>query len=383
MFGQARQQRLHKALGIKFHQVVDLFTHTDKPDGQTQVFPHADDAAAFGSTVQLSQHYAGGTGGLDKFLGLADGVLSGDGIQHQQHLQTGFGACLFDTAGNFGKLVHQTLFVVQTSRRVGNDHVIALGRGALDGIKDDRSGVCPLPCLHQRHLGAVCPQLQLLTGGCAEGIARRQHDPAPLIFVQGRQLGDGGGFAHAVYADDQNHGGLAVQFQRVARGNFAANQRTQSVQRLLPGFQVLFLHLVAQLVHQTHGAGGADIGQNELFFQLIVQIIVNFRVGQRVDDVLEKARAGFFQTALHFLLSLKFLLGDIMLQKIKKAHKKASYYYEIKSALTFSRSRRKILETPSSCMVTPYSTSAASMVPRRWVMTMNWVFSVIRRRYWA
>ena len=41
-----------------------------------------------------------------------------------------------------------------------------------------------------------------------------------------------------------------------------------------------------------------------------------------------------------------------------------------------SRSRRRILETPSSCMVTPYSTSAASIVPRRWVMTMNWVWSV-------
>ena len=88
---------------------------------------------------------------------------------------------------------------------------------------------------------------------------------------------------------------------------------------------MLFLHLVAQLVHQTHGAGGADVRQNELFFQIIVQIIVNFRIGQRVDDVLKKARAGFFQTALHFLLSLKFLLGNIMLQKIKKAHKKASF----------------------------------------------------------
>ena len=33
----------------------------------------------------------------------------------------------------------------------------------------------------------------------------------------------------------------------------------------------------------------------------------------------------------------------------------------------------RILETPCSCMVTPYSTSASSMVPRRWVMTMNCV----------
>lgn len=32
------------------------------------------------------------------------------------------------------------------------------------------------------------------------------------------------------------------------------------------------------------------------------------------------------------------------------------------------------LDTPFSCMVTPYSTSASSMVPRRWVIKMNWVF---------
>ena len=29
------------------------------------------------------------------------------------------------------------------------------------------------------------------------------------------------------------------------------------------------------------------------------------------------------------------------------------------------------LDTPFSCMVTPYSTSASSMVPRRWVIKMN------------
>lgn len=39
------------------------------------------------------------------------------------------------------------------------------------------------------------------------------------------------------------------------------------------------------------------------------------------------------------------------------------------------------LDTPFSCMVTPYSTSASSMVPRRWVIKINWVFLVIRRTY--
>ena len=50
----------------------------------------------------------------------------------------------------------------------------------------------------------------------------------------------------------------------------------------------------------------ADVGQNQLLFQLVVQVVVDLRVGQRVDDVLEKAGAGLFQPALDLLLFLKF-----------------------------------------------------------------------------
>ena len=69
---------------------------------------------------------------------------------------------------------------------------------------------------------------------------------------------------------------------------------------------MLFLDLVVQLIHQAHSAGGADVGQNQLLFQLVVQVVVDLRVGQRVDDVLEKAGAGLFQPALDLLLFLKF-----------------------------------------------------------------------------
>ena len=50
----------------------------------------------------------------------------------------------------------------------------------------------------------------------------------------------------------------------------------------------------------------ADVGQNQLLFQLVVQVVVDLRVGQCVDDVLEKAGAGLFQPALDLLLFLKF-----------------------------------------------------------------------------
>ena len=69
-----------------------------------------------------------------------------------------------------------------------------------------------------------------------------------------------------------------------------------------------------------------DVGQNELFLELVVQIIVDLRVGQRIDDALEKARAGLFQPALDLLLLLKFLLGNIAFEKVEKAHRGPPYF---------------------------------------------------------
>ena len=46
------------------------------------------------------------------------------------------------------------------------------------------------------------------------------------------------------------------------------------------------------------------------------------------------------------------------------------YWMSSSFAMSFKLMVR-ILDTPFSCMVTPYSTSASSMVPRRWVMTIN------------
>ena len=83
---------------------------------------------------------------------------------------------------------------------------------------------------------------------------------------------------------------------------------------------MLFLDLIVQFVHKAHGAGRADIGQNELLLQLVIEVIVNLRMGQRVDNVLEKPVRVFFQTALDLLLLLKFFLGNIAFEEVEKAH---------------------------------------------------------------
>ena len=63
-------------------------------------------------------------------------------------------------------------------------------------------------------------------------------------------------------------------------------------------------------------------------------------------------------------------------------HSVGLYWMSNSFAMSF-RLMVRILLTPFSCMVTPYSTSASSMVPRRWVMTMNCVLPVRARMYRA
>lgn len=96
--GGFRQQAFDEGLCVKFHQVVDLLADADEADGQTEVLPHRDRAAAAGRAVELGQHHAGGVGGLAELLGLADGVLARNGVEHQQHLKARLGAGLLDAA---------------------------------------------------------------------------------------------------------------------------------------------------------------------------------------------------------------------------------------------------------------------------------------------
>ena len=57
-------------------------------------------------------------------------------------------------------------------------------------------------------------------------------------------------------------------------------------------------HPLAQAVHQTDRHVGAHVGQNELFFQLVVQIVVDLRTGKGVEDAAPKTGAGLLQTVL-------------------------------------------------------------------------------------
>ena len=58
---------------------------------------------------------------------------------------------------------------------------------------------------HHRHAGALAPDLQLLDGGGAEGVAGGDHHLLAGGAELAGELADGGGLARAVDADDQHH----------------------------------------------------------------------------------------------------------------------------------------------------------------------------------
>ena len=78
----------------------------------------------------------------------------------------------------------------------------SVGR-ALDALEDHRRGVGAFLAAHDGRADAIRPDLQLLGGRGAEGVARGEQNLFPVGDQLGRELADGRGLAAAVDADDQ------------------------------------------------------------------------------------------------------------------------------------------------------------------------------------
>src|SRR3954452_16420138 len=71
----------------------------------------------------------------------------------------------------------------------------------------DGGGGAALGVLDEIDADAVAPDGELLDGGGAEGVARRDEDLLAVVLEAVGELGDRGRLARAVDARDQDHGG--------------------------------------------------------------------------------------------------------------------------------------------------------------------------------
>src|SRR3546814_18476084 len=89
--------------------------------------------------------------------------------------------------------------VVQAPRGVDEEEVVAGRLGGLHGGEGEARRIGALVAGDHRAAGALAPDLKLLDGGCAEGVAGGETHLEALATVVARQLADGGGLAGAVY----------------------------------------------------------------------------------------------------------------------------------------------------------------------------------------
>lgn len=124
---------------------------------------------------------------------------------------------------------------------------------------------------------------------------RRQHHRLALLLELTRQLADGGGFTDAVDADHQNHKRrFAFYVQRLIhfRQNIAHLFFQQAVQRLGVA-QLLAAGVVGKTRDDLTRGFHADIGNQQLLFQLFKQIIVDFLTAEQTDKSGTEVLFGF------------------------------------------------------------------------------------------
>ena len=139
--------------------------------------------------------------------------------------------------------------------------------------------------LEEQLLIALTPDLKLFNRCCTESIARRQHHRFTLLLKLTRQLTNRRGFTHTVDAHHQDHERrFTFNIQRLIdfRQNLAHLFFQQAIERL--GITKLLAGCAFRQIGDNFTCGfHAHIGDQQLFFQLFKQIIVDFFTAEQAD----------------------------------------------------------------------------------------------------
>src|SRR5262249_27464543 len=113
------------------------------------------------------------------------------------------GVAFFLSATVFRRPGRRPRFVRRAPRRIDEQHVNLLATRFGQRVESDPGGIGAGGACDDRRTAAATPDVELVDGGGAEGIACGKHDRATLDAQLGRDLADGRGLARAVDADDQ------------------------------------------------------------------------------------------------------------------------------------------------------------------------------------
>src|SRR5205085_11013156 len=118
---------------------------------------------------------------------------------------------LADYAAHLRQLLHQVRLGVQAAGRVDHDHVppALLRRG--DRVIGDGGGVAAALAADELGAGAPGPDLELLLGSRAERVRRADDDRAVMLAQPRCELADRGRLSRPIDADDEDDARAAVE----------------------------------------------------------------------------------------------------------------------------------------------------------------------------
>src|SRR5665213_3082991 len=198
------EQGVDEGLGVEVDEVARTFAESDQLDREAEFALDGHHDPALGRAVQFGQHHPGDVDGIEEDLGLGQAVLTGGGVEHQEHLgHVTRGSVRYPS--DLLQLLDQVDLVVEPAGRVGQHQRLPLGSRPLDGVEDHRARVAPLGPAHDVGAGPLGPQTELLAGRGPEGVAGGQEHRGAVPGQPCGHLAHRGGLADPVDSDEQPH----------------------------------------------------------------------------------------------------------------------------------------------------------------------------------
>src|SRR5208282_1233854 len=139
-----------------------VFAYSDEPDRQLETVGDRHDYAALGRAVELRQDYAGQRHGVAEDFRLAERVLTGGRVEHQDSLVRRARELASDYARDLLELLHQVNLGLQAAGRIDQDRAGLARDGGLDRVERDRGRIAPLRLLDHVHAYPIAPDPELL-----------------------------------------------------------------------------------------------------------------------------------------------------------------------------------------------------------------------------
>ena len=145
---------------------------------------------------------------------LNDGILSGGCIEYEQGFVGGTGQCSGDDAADFFDFFHEVDFGVQAACCVDDYDVYVACSGCLNGVECHRCCVCTRLVAHHVRPCAVGPDAELVNGCCPKCVSRGEEYFFSFAAEFVGHFANGGGFARAVDAYDEDDVGFGCDCDR-------------------------------------------------------------------------------------------------------------------------------------------------------------------------